>query len=883
MSTWFKQVANNGLSYLNAQIEPLRHRQKYGKSSEEISIEIKNELQTTISRERDVERKIEKQEENRKKIRSQHQELNFRVQNLDENRQFLFKQTSDYEQKLETQAQKQKKLLMTIDKLKTQLNQCQNIKLRSISLNLKGATELKEGTLIKIPKLQETKKKLSSQLIIINDKHKIFTNNVDELTQKRDSLRNHLINSQKQHETLLNKQKKILKLLEDKTKDQKPNNELIEVKHDDDDDNNEDDNEDNNNNDRRNSLDDMTTIFEIEKQNDSLPSQQSLSDNSSSKPSTPKSPSIKYNQKEWNDRISQAVSVITNLHNELNLCEKQLETKHLQLGKIMLEKLNIEKDLRRMKDMVQLQQETLQSIENSRIEYSVQQQKYLKLKVNLQTKIETLQITLNNVKDDMKKFRDDIQAIKEASNSLSQKKFDLANKLKKTIDKENEIEDGLKILHRNRMSLRSRKSQLLKQQMSLQEQTNESTMKYTTQIANVLRCDCNNQLSQKNNKNNKKLSKKKKNQNGIFGQLTISKEYVEFVSSSTNNNYNNNDNNNNIKYNIKHEIIDISHSSLINYSSTTQNPMLLLYLNKQISYQGLHKYNNNNLSGNNDIDNCYKFKIIDITNKDTLLLMHNFIETKRDLLDKLNSINNNDKNNNNNNNIDTTLNGKNELNGNEEKKINNNLVLNHHIQKNNFSIWDIEIEDEFYCNCCSGYELRQIITSCPTRTHMWKWKLFYSTAIHGISMNTLYHNCESMEESILIIKDSINNIFGAFIDVEWSISTDYRGSIDCFVFQFVDNNEDNNDHDDEEKDNDNKQKQKSKHKLIVYKSSGQQCYFIRNDMESITIGAGECPAIYFDCDLNFGRSTNCSTFDSPSLSNNTQFQITTLEVWGTSQ
>merc|ERR1719410_1086007 len=184
-----------------------------------------------------------------------------------------------------------------------------------------------------------------------------------------------------------------------------------------------------------------------------------------------------------------------------------------------------------------------------------------------------------------------------------------------------------------------------------------------------------------------------------------------------------------------------------------------------------------------------------------MLSIHTFVETKRDLLEQI----------------------KHQKIEKPKKQIK---------QKNNFSIWDIEIEDEFYCDCTSGFELRQIVCLCPSRTHIWKWKLFYSTAIHGISMNTLYGNCENVDESILIIKDSTNNIFGAFIDVQWTVSTDYRGSIDCFVFKFVDKEE--NDDDKEEKTD--KKDNNSKHKLIIYRPSGQKAYFMRNDMQSITIG-----------------------------------------------
>jgi len=854
MSTWFKQVANNGLSYLNAQIEPLRHRQKYGKTAQEISMEISVELETTLSRERDVERKIEKQEEDLKKIRSSHQELNFRVQNLDENRQFLFKQTSDYECKLSAASMKQKKLLITMDKLKTQLHDIEHMKLRSIALNLKGATELKQGTLRKIPTLSESRLSLQRRLDAVVTKHKQHSHVIEELSQKRDSLRSHLLTAQAEHEQLVKQHQEQQKAQQEQLEHAKPDNELIEVKqapqahHDHDDEPPPQQDEE------------MTTIFDND--NDA---QSSLS---SSRPTSPKV--VRYDGKLWKQRIASSTALIANVHQETLQCEKQLEAQHIAMGTLLLEKLNLERELQRICDMLQLQSETLQSIENSRVEYSMQQEKYLKLRVNVQSKLDALQVSLDAVKDEMKKYRDDIQAIKEASNSLSQKKFDLASKLKKTIDKEHEIEEELKILHRNRMSLRSRKSQLIKQQISLQEESNESAMKYSTQSVNIIRCDCDEQVVSLRGKH-----KHKSNKHGnvvMKGRLTLSKEHLLFVCDD--------DIAQNDRYQIKHEIIDVSHSSLINYSSTTQLPMLLIYLNPQIAYQGAHKYISHQAQqlnvGNQAVDNCYKFKVQHVNDKNMLLLMHNFIETKRDLLERI-GLNANGKAKANEA-VAAQLENENEDEHEEKEKKKKKSNHNKKNSSNNFSIWDIEIEDEFYCHCTSGLELRQIISLCPSRTHIWRWKLFYSTAIHGISMNTLYGNCEDVEESILLIKDSSNHIFGAYLDVEWAVAADYRGSIDCFVFQFVD--QANDESESEKKETETEKEAKSRHKLVAYRASGQHSYFLRSDMEQITIGAGECPALYFDSDLNLGRSTNCSTFRSPCLTKTTPFQITTLEIWG---
>ena len=72
---------------------------------------------------------------------------------------------------------------------------------------------------------------------------------------------------------------------------------------------------------------------------------------------------------------------------------------------------------------------------------------------------------------------------------------------------------------------------------------------------------------------------------------------------------------------------------------------------------------------------------------------------------------------------------------------------------------------------------------------------------------------------------------------------------------------------------------KDKKELKIYKGTGIARYYFRNDNRSITIGAGECPAIYFDYEFKFGRSVYCNTFNSPSLTPKTQFKIKKIEIW----
>eukprot|EP01084_Bolivina_argentea_P223465 378091_1 len=274
---------------------------------------------------------------NAKKIRSKHQELNFRVQNLDENRQFLFKQTAEYEQKLTNHAHKQRNLLMAIDKLKTQQNDIENIKLRSIALNLQGATEILEKAMQQARKLDENRQILETVCKEKAKKHTLLTHAIQELTQKRDLLAK---TKQREHELRL------------KNHREHKSNHMNDIN--------------------------AAVVIEIVTDNDNA----------------------KENENDQNDE--EMITIFDNtldLQSSYDKCEQELEAVHVTMGRVVLEQLNTDKELVRIHDMLLLQQETLESMEHSRMEYSQQQERYLKLAVTVSTKISALQSKLNSVKD----------------------------------------------------------------------------------------------------------------------------------------------------------------------------------------------------------------------------------------------------------------------------------------------------------------------------------------------------------------------------------------------------------------------------------------------------------------------------------------------------
>ena len=936
MSAWLKSFANNSLSYLQTQVTvPLRIR-KSGKSVEEVRKEIKNELKTTISREKDVERQISQTENAKKAILSQRQELNFRVQNLDENRQFLFRQCSDYECKLEKAANKQRALLENKEKLQFAFDEL-SLKLRSIALNLKGANELKESTLTKIPKLEENRRQLQKKLTESTKSKSSLSCEIDAMCEKRDELRKQTTNAQSQYNLLLDKKAKQGKQLNNISSIEVLNSEN-ETKVN----NNSSNNNNNNNNNNDNSLE---------------------------------------------NELQQARKTLHNLHTELSEIEKRIENENAMLGRIMLNKVNFEKELQRMADMVMLQQQSLESMEKSRGEYIKQEKQLVYQRNKIENDMKTLDGKLTKVKDEMRNYKDDIEAIEEASKNLTQKKQEFAEKLKKTLSEQEKLTEKLKILNRNRMTLRARKTQLIKDQNDVDATSYTLYLnQYTSESVNVLRCDLkksikgelilskeqlifnpivdddndttnsnnsnnnnnNNNNENKNDKNSDNNNEKPKNDTNTNGNTKIESKSNDHESKHESKN----NNGKNKQLSIRHRVVDISHSHCNPHTSEPDRAASFkIYLLPYIKYQrdksmvkrrkGHHHSSNNNNnnsknneekdSGNiknenenkfnnknhdNESDYPYYFKCNDSSDVSKLESMHRYLKARRALeqMSQTNTKNRNggatnrNRNDHKNGTVESNsgdskdilnIDGSNKkemMNGNSNhlkngsnKNSNNGNNSTNKSKKNDFdeegsksrtySLVPPDVEFNEKSDIVENSKLREVVLKCPSRTHMWRWKLYYSCSRHGISMNTFYANCQDIEESLLMIKDQNGNIFGAYLDVDWSISSDYRGSIDCFVFEIKSIIAPAKNEKKPEK-QEKGIKKKREQKLIVYKSSGKKPYVLKNDFDSITVGAGECPALYIDSDLNLGRSAVCQTFDSPCLSDQTSFRIQELEIWG---
>ncbi|KAI2654836.1 Nuclear receptor coactivator 7 [Labeo rohita] len=83
------------------------------------------------------------------------------------------------------------------------------------------------------------------------------------------------------------------------------------------------------------------------------------------------------------------------------------------------------------------------------------------------------------------------------------------------------------------------------------------------------------------------------------------------------------------------------------------------------------------------------------------------------------------------------------------------------------------------------HHLEQLMHHIPPRTQGYPWKLMYSTAQHGTSLKTLYRQMGEVDRPVLmVIKDTDNQVFGAFCSDPFKVSSYCYGTGETFLYSF---------------------------------------------------------------------------------------------------
>lgn len=80
--------------------------------------------------------------------------------------------------------------------------------------------------------------------------------------------------------------------------------------------------------------------------------------------------------------------------------------------------------------------------------------------------------------------------------------------------------------------------------------------------------------------------------------------------------------------------------------------------------------------------------------------------------------------------------------------------------------------------------IRMLTLHLPPLIRMRDWQLLFSIDTDGTSMMTFYNLVREHDETIILIKDSQNSVFGAYVNERWHYDKKFYGSGESFVFSF---------------------------------------------------------------------------------------------------
>ncbi|XP_069180606.1 oxidation resistance protein 1 isoform X3 [Procambarus clarkii] len=144
----------------------------------------------------------------------------------------------------------------------------------------------------------------------------------------------------------------------------------------------------------------------------------------------------------------------------------------------------------------------------------------------------------------------------------------------------------------------------------------------------------------------------------------------------------------------------------------------------------------------------------------------------------------------------------------------------------------------------------------PARAQGYSWKLVFSTAQHGFSLNSLYRKMNEIDTPIMLfIQDTHQNIFGAVVSCSLRVSELYYGTGESFLFSFHP-------------------------EFQVFPWTGENTFFVKGNNESLVVGGGDGNfGLWLDGDLYQGRTQPCKTYNNPQLTDSEDFIIKAVECW----
>jgi len=157
----------------------------------------------------------------------------------------------------------------------------------------------------------------------------------------------------------------------------------------------------------------------------------------------------------------------------------------------------------------------------------------------------------------------------------------------------------------------------------------------------------------------------------------------------------------------------------------------------------------------------------------------------------------------------------------------------------------------------------------PHRLTLKRLTQLYTTETHGFNLTTMYSRCEMYEPSLMIIKSSKDEVFGAYCTSAWYYRHEvnkptmaFFGKGETFVFSLS--------------------PRVRRYQWVALTGGDQNAtdLFQAGDENMLIIGSGNGEAICLDREFDRCRSVHCDTFGNEPLCEDKEFSCKILEIYG---
>jgi hypothetical protein len=155
------------------------------------------------------------------------------------------------------------------------------------------------------------------------------------------------------------------------------------------------------------------------------------------------------------------------------------------------------------------------------------------------------------------------------------------------------------------------------------------------------------------------------------------------------------------------------------------------------------------------------------------------------------------------------------------------------------------------------YQIKNLHNNLPYYDQFKHWTRLYCLSRDGTSIKTFYNKAQP-GSSLLIVKDDLGNVFGAYSPEEYKCNPNkFYGTGETFLFSFYKTDS-----------------------VRCFLTTGENDNYIYSDNNRISFGCSDdCFSLSIEDDFWKGYTATTKTFQNPLLTQNESFTVVNVELW----